>query len=457
MVYEGIILKVGIIGAGYVGLTTGICLASLKHKISIFDMDKHKLEQIQEAKLPFYEKGLQDMLEKVISSDNLIPHENLDNLVKETDGCFICVGTPTKNNSIDLTQIINSIESVTEAINHNSKKDYKIIIRSTIVPNTSRNVILPILEKKLFQLGFGLAVVPEFLREGNALEDFMNPDKIVIGSINDETKTFVREIFSDFENKCEFIETNLESSELIKYTNNAFFSMLISFSNEIANVSEKISGVDPYQVLKALVSDKRISTRVNDNKVIPSLSSYLIPGCGFGGSCFPKDVQALLDYANNNNINTPLLKAILDINSERPNKMILLAESILGTLKNKKITILGLTFKPETDDLRSSPALDAIRILEKCDAEISIFDPIVKSKPDLIKLPEKCEICSNVEDALKDSDIALVFTKWEEFKLLNSKILKQFMKNPVIIDGRGFLNSKEFDSGAIFRIGYSEK
>jgi len=381
----------------------------------------------------------------------------LDDLIKETDGCFICVGTPTKNNSIDLTQIINSIESITEAIKHNSKKGYKIIIRSTIIPNTSRDVILPILKKKLSQLDFGLAVVPEFLREGNALDDFMNPDKIVIGSIDDETKIFVREIFSDFKNKCEFIETNLESSELIKYTNNAFFSMLISFSNEIANVSEKISGVDPYQILNALVSDKRITTKISDEKIIPSLSSYLIPGCGFGGSCFPKDVQALLNYANNNDIKTPLLKAILDINSERPNKMILLAESILGTLKNKKITILGLTFKPETDDLRSSPALDAIKILEKYDTKITIFDPIIKLKPDLIELPEKCDICSNVEDALKDSDIALVFTKWKEFKLLNSKVLKQFMKNPIIIDGRGFLNSKEFDNGTLFKIGYSEK
>lgn len=457
MVHEEIILKIGIIGAGYVGLTTGICLASLKHKISIFDMDGQKLEKIQDEKLPFYEKGLQEMLEKVISSGDLITRDSLNDLVNETDGCFICVGTPTKDNSIDLTQIINSVESVTEAIKNNSKKNYKIIIRSTITPNTSRKIILPLLKKQLSQLDFGLAVVPEFLREGSALDDFMNPDKIVIGSIDDETKMFVKEIFSDFEHKCEFIETNLESSELIKYTNNAFFSMLISFSNEIANVSEKISGVDPYQVLKALVSDKRITTRVNDKKIIPSLDSYLIPGCGFGGSCFPKDVQALLNYANNNNISTPLLKAVLDINSERPNKMILLAESILGTLKHKKITILGLTFKPETDDLRSSPALDAISILQKYDAEISIFDPIIKSKPDLIELPKKCNIYFNIEDALKDSDIVLVFTKWEEFKLLNSKILKQFMRNPVIIDGRGFLDGKKFDDGVLFKIGYSEK
>ena len=449
-------MKIGVVGAGYVGLTTGICLASLKHKIIIFDVDEGKLEQIRRKNLPFFEKGLEEILEKVVSTDYLTPQNDVNKLVNETDGCFICVGTPTKNNSIDLTQIINSVKAITESIKDNQKKNYKIIIRSTIIPNTSKNVILPILNQELSKLGFGLAVVPEFLREGNALDDFMNPDKIVIGSSDNDTKLFVKEIFSDFKDKCEFIETNLESSELIKYTNNAFFSMLISFSNEIANISEKIPGVDPYNILKALISDKRITSKINKKKIIPSLESYLIPGCGFGGSCFPKDVQALLDYSNKNNVDTPLLKAILDINAERPNKMVLLAESILSTLKNKKVSILGLTFKPDTDDLRSSPALDAINILLKKDAKVFAFDPILKSKPDMIKLPSGCNLCYNLEDALKNSDVAMVFTKWEEFKFLNSELLKQFMNNPIIIDGRGFLEKEKFDVGTYFKIGYSE-
>ena len=208
--------------------------------------------------------------------------------------------------------------------------------------------------------------------------------------------------------------------------------------------------------MKALISDKRITSKINKEKIIPSLESYLIPGCGFGGSCFPKDVQALLDYSNKNNVDTPLLKAILDINAERPNKMVLLAESILSTLKNKKVAILGLTFKPDTDDLRSSPALDAINILLKKDAKVFAFDPILKSKPDMIKLPSGCNLCYNLEDALKNSDIAMIFTKWEEFKLLNSELLKQFMSNPIIIDGRGFLEKEKFDVGTYFKIGYSE-
>ena len=449
-------MNLAVMGAGYVGLTTAICLASQNHKITIFDIDNEKIKQIQNKKLPFFENGLQEILEDVISSKNLVAVNNLNQLVENTDGCFICVGTPTKDDSIDLTQIIDATESLANSINENNNKNYQIIVRSTVIPNTTRNTILPILNERLSKQEFGLCVVPEFLREGRALDDFMNPDKIVIGNFDENSALFVKEIFKNFKDKCEFVETNLESAELIKYTNNAFFSMLISFSNEIANISEKISGVDPYEILNALVLDKRITSTVNNEKIVPNLASYLIPGCGFGGSCFPKDVQAILDYANKHKIHTPLLKAILNINAERPNKMVLLSEYILGELKDKKISILGLTFKPETDDLRSSPALDAIQILLEKGANIFAFDPILKSKPNSIKLLQNCTVCTTIEDALKDSDVAMIFTKWPEFKSIDSKFLKQFMKNPIIIDGRGFLATEKFDSGTYFKIGYSE-
>ena len=449
-------MNLAVMGAGYVGLTTAICLASQNHRITIFDIDNEKIKQIQNKKLPFFENGLQEILEDVISSKNLVAVNSLNQLVENTDGCFICVGTPTKDDSIDLTQIIDATEALANSVNENNKKNYQIIVRSTVIPNTTRNTILPILNERLSKQEFGLCVVPEFLREGRALDDFMNPDKIVIGNFDENSALFVKEIFKNFKDKCKFVETNLESAELIKYTNNAFFSMLISFSNEIANISEKISGVDPYEILNALVLDKRITSIVNNEKIVPNLASYLIPGCGFGGSCFPKDVQAILDYANKHEIHTPLLKAILNINAERPNKMVLLSEFVLGELKDKKISILGLTFKPETDDLRSSPALDAIQILLEKGANVFAFDPILKSKPNSTKLLQNCTVCTTIEDALKDSDAAMIFTKWPEFKSLDSKFLKQFMKNPIIIDGRGFLDKEKFDSGTYFKIGYSE-
>ena len=449
-------MKLGVIGAGYVGLTTAICLASMKHEISIFDIDNEKIKCINEKKMPFFESGLEELLDVSVSKKFLRANNDLNILVQNTEGCFICVGTPTRNNSIDLSQIKSAIESLVTSIKNNEKKNYAIIIRSTIIPNTTREVLLPIITEKLKEQQFQLFVVPEFLREGKALDDFMNTDKIVIGSIENKKTTFVDDVFENFKGKCDFIHTNLESAELIKYANNSFFSMLISFSNEIANISEKIPNVDPFQVLQALVSDKRITTIVDDKKIVPSLNSYLIPGCGFGGSCFPKDIKAIQNFANLKNVDTPILNAVLAINDERPKKMVSLCEKILGNLKTKKITILGLTFKPDTDDIRSSPSLDAINLFLDKGSIVSAYDPMFKNQAEISILPKNCNYCMTIEESLSDSDAVLVFTKWPEFKSLNSEFLKQYMKNPVIIDGRGFLDKEKFEDGTYFKIGYSE-
>ena len=450
-------MKIGIVGAGYVGITTGICLAAKKHSITIFDIDSQKINKISYKKLPFFEKGLQELLEETISENTLNPTSNINSLVQNSDGCFICVGTPNKNNSIDVSQIKKSVIDLCKAIKSNNKDNYVIVVRSTVVPTTTREILLPVIQEILKNQPFHLCVVPEFLREGNALDDFMNPDKIVIGSIDDYGTNFVKNVFDDFKEQCEFIETNLESSELIKYTNNAFFSMLISFSNEIANISEKLPNVDPYPILRALVLDKRITSKIGDKKIVPNLNSYLIPGCGFGGSCFPKDVKAIMNFAHSQKINTPLLDAVLQINDERPQKMVSLCESLLGTLLDKKITILGLTFKPDTDDLRSSPAIDAINILLKNGANISAYDPTLTNSLDSLSLPQNCHYAQTIEESLRNSDAVMVFTKWKEFSSLNSEILEKFMKVPLIIDGRGFLNKEQFNDGTFYKIGFQEK
>jgi len=449
-------MKIGIIGAGYVGLTTGICLAAKKHKITIFDINEEKVNHVHLGKLPFFEKGLQELLNTTITKNNLHSTNDLDILIQNTDGCFVCVGTPTKNHTIDLSQIKSAIDALASAIKNNNKENYVIIIRSTVTPSTTRKILLPILEDKLNQ-NFHLCMVPEFLREGNALDDFMNPDKIVIGSIDKYGIDFVEEIFIDFKGNCEFIHTNLESAELIKYANNSFFSMLISFSNEIANISEKIPNVDPYQVLKALVSDKRITSQINGQSIVPGLDSYLVPGCGFGGSCFPKDVKAILNFAQSQKVSTPLLNAVLQINDERPDKMIKLCESILGSLKNKKITILGLTFKPDTDDLRSSPSIDAIKLFLEKGAQVSAYDPVIKNISNSILLPKQCTYNLKIEESLENSDAVLVFTKWSEFKSLNFELLNKFMKKPLIIDGRGFLDKEKFPDGTYYKIGFMKE
>ena len=449
-------MNIGIIGAGYVGITTGICLADIGHRIHVYDIDEQKISQLQNKKMPFFESGLQNLLEKVIDTKSLTISSNLDEIIQNTDGCFICVGTPTTQGKIDLTQITESVTAIADSINHHNKNNYVIIIRSTVVPTTTATQILPILKNKLSENNFGLCIAPEFLREGVALEDFMNPDKIVIGSRKKIDSLFVEEIFKSFKENCEFIHTNYETAELIKYSNNAFFSTLISFSNEISNIAEKLPNVDSYHILKALILDKRITTIKNNDKIIPRLASYLIPGCGFGGSCFPKDVKAILNFANIHNVKTPLLKAVLEINDERPQKMVLLCESILKSLKNKKISILGLTFKPDTDDVRSSPSLDAIKLFIEKDSKISVYDPIIKKTPNILATYPNCIISQTIEESLRDSDAALLFTNWSEFKNIDGDFLKKFMKNPIIIDGRGFLDEKKFQKGTFFKIGYSE-
>lgn len=448
-------MNLGVIGAGYVGLTTGICLSTLGHKIFIYDKLENKIQKIKEKVMPFFEEGLQELLEKTISSENLKATNYIDELTTNTDGCFICVGTPSlENNSIDLSHILNATQLIAESINKNSKKNYVIIIRSTVIPTTTRKKILPLIKEVLGEQLFGLCVMPEFLREGQALTDFMNPDKIVIGSFDDYSQNFAEKIFEKFKTEANIITTNPETAEMIKYTNNAFFSTLISFSNEIANISEKITNVDSFEVLTALISDKRITSKFNKEKIIPELDKYLIPGCGFGGSCFPKDVKAILEYAESNKVKTPLLKAVLEINSERPNRIISLAESILHTLKGKRISVLGLTFKPNTDDIRSSPSLAAISLLKNKGAKIFGYDPMLSKNPNHENTIVDITLSNNIEECLENSDLAILFTKWPEFRSLDGKFLKKHMKNPVIIDGRGFLDQTKFEKNTYYKIGF---
>ena len=448
-------MNLGVIGAGYVGLTTAICLASLNHKVIIYDTDQRKIEKIKNKQMPFFEDGLQNLLEKAIASKNLTCTDNMDNLVQDTDVCFICVGTPTTQDGfIDLTQILSAVTSLAASLKKKQKNDFVIIIRSTVIPNTTRGKVLPILKEILGAQQFGLCVVPEFLREGQALGDFMNPDKIVIGGFDEKNKDLVEKIFEHFKVRAKIIKTNPETAELIKYTNNAFFSLLISFANEIANISEKISGVDSFEVLNALISDKRITTKLNNEDIVPELKSYLIPGCGFGGSCFPKDVRAILQYALINQVKTPLLDAVLEINDERPRRIVSMAESLLGDLKGKKIAVLGLTFKPDTDDTRSSPALVAIKIFQNKGATIIAYDPLISKKNQ--ENPFDFTLAETLDSCLDESNLAILFTKWTEFQSIDSKFLQQHMKNPLIIDGRGFLDQSKFERNTYYKIGFVE-
>jgi len=450
-------MNVGIIGCGYVGLTTGICLASIGHTSYLFDIDQTKLNSIKQKKMPFYELGLEEQLVKNLENDNLIVSKSLEEFVKNTDCCFVCVGTPSNTNgTINLQQIEDSIKNIIHSIKQENKKKYLIIIRSTVIPSTTKNKILPILKNELGDFCH-LAVVPEFLREGKALSDFMNPDKIVIGTLDKETNDLVKKIFIYFENKAEFIQTNFETAEMIKYTNNAFLATLISFSNEIANISEEISEVDTFEVMNALIKDKRITTVINNEKIVPGIAEYLAPGCGFGGSCFPKDVHAIVNFALDIGAKTPLLDAVLSVNNERANKIISLSKKILSSLNDKKIAVLGLAFKPDTDDMRSSPAIEVIKKLQKEKSKLCAYDP--KVNEEILKLIgiTDMSISQSVEECIDNVDLVILLTKWTEFSKIDGEFLKKHMKNPKIIDGRGFLDKRKFEKNTYYKIGLNEK
>jgi len=446
-------MNLGIMGAGYVGLTTAICLASIGHKTVIYDISQEKIGSLKNKNIPFQENGLDEIFEKVIDSENLIICESLDELVKLTDGCFVAVGTPTVNDAIDLSQVIDSTKALAIEVKKSNKINYEFIVRSTVTPKSCETIIEKI-KNIMNDLEFGFSYVPEFLREGQAVNDFLNPDKIVVGSNNKKSVIFVNKIFEQFMEKTQFFQTNLETAELIKYTNNSFFSMLISFANEISNISEKIENVDTVQVLKALVADRRITTIKNGERILPELQSYLIPGCGFGGSCFPKDVKAILNYAQSLNAKTPLIESILEINEERPNKIISLVESVLGTLKERKISILGLTFKPNTDDMRSSPSFDIIKLLNNKNASVFVYDPII-SKINQETLKEyNFTLTKTLEECLDKSECAILLTSWQEFLSIDGELLKKNMKNPKIIDGRNFLLKQKFEKDMYYKIGF---
>lgn len=446
-------MNLGIIGAGYVGLTTAICLASIGHKTVVHDISQEKIQSLKNKNTPFHEDGLDNLFEDVINSKNLIISESINELVKLTDGCFVAVGTPTVNGAIDLSQVIDSTQSLAMEVKKENKTNYEFIVRSTVTPKSCEKIIQKI-KNSISNLEFGFSYIPEFLREGQAINDFLNPDKIVIGSNNKKSVLFTNKIFEHFMGKTQFFQTNLETAELIKYVNNSFFSMLISFANEISDISEKIKNVDPVEVLNALIADRRITTIKNGEKILPELQSYLIPGCGFGGSCFPKDVKAILNYAQSLKTKTPLIESILEINEQRPKKIISLVEEILGSLSGKKISVLGLTFKPNTDDMRSSPSFDAIKLLNDKNATVFVYDPIISEINQESLKKYDFTLVKSLEECLDESECAILLTSWKEFLSIDSELLKKHMKNPKIIDGRNFLSKEKFEENMYYKIGF---
>lgn len=419
-------MKISIIGAGYVGLCTGAGFASMRHSVVCADIDNEKVNKINNAVPPIFEKDLEKILKHVINKKLLTATTNTEDAVMKTELTFIAVGTPSKKDgSMDMTHIKNSAVSIGKAMKN--KDDYHIfVVKSTVLPETTEKIIIPNIEKfsgKKAGVDFGVCVNPEFLREGSALEDFLRPDRIVIGEYDDKSGTILQKLYENF--KAPVIRTDIRTAEMIKYASNAFLATKISFINEIGNMCKKL-GINTYDVADAMGHDKRIAP------------FFLEAGIGFGGSCFPKDVLALVSKAREMKQKSSLLQNVIYINEKQPLEIVKLLEN-KTKIRGRKITLLGLAFKPDTDDVRYSPATIITKALLRKGAMLSAYDP--KAMNNMKKIFPKIEYCDSVSDALKDADACLILTGWDEFKKLDDTAFS-VMRQKIIIEGRKTLDKK---------------
>ncbi|MEM3749956.1 MAG: UDP-glucose/GDP-mannose dehydrogenase family protein [Candidatus Jordarchaeales archaeon] len=430
--------NITVVGLGYVGLVTGICLADLGFRVFLADLDANKVELVRRGVAPIYEPGVNEKLVKHRSTGSLEATTNTIEAVAKSSVSFITVGTPNVNGEVDLSGVKGAAEDIGAGIAE--KNDYHVVVvKSTVIPGTTEELVIPTIEAasgKVEGKDFGVCVNPEFLREGNAIRDFMNPDRIVIGYRDERACKVVEELFSGI--KSILVKTDLRTAEMIKYANNAFLAMKISFINEVANICE-LFGVDVKQVAYAIGLDFRINPE------------FLRAGCGFGGSCLPKDLRALISVARNKNYNPVLLEAALTVNNRQPLRVVELAESVLGELRGKRIAVLGLAFKPETDDMREAPSIKIIHALLERGAKVVVHDPKAMEKAKGI-FGETVVYAETSLNALRGADCCIIVTEWKEYAELPLEEAKKLMRIPLLVDGRRIIDpAKAAESGFIYR------
>ncbi|MHA1866525.1 UDP-glucose 6-dehydrogenase [Candidatus Pacearchaeota archaeon] len=427
-------MNIAVIGTGYVGLVTGTCFASRGHKVTCVDVIPEKVEKINKGIPPIYEKDLDRMLKEVVEKGNLKATLNLSEAVAKSEIIYICVGTPSlPDGSMDYIYVKEAAKGIARELTE--ADEFKVIVvKSTCVPGTTDEIGKTIIEKesgKKLNVDFGLGMNPEFLREGVAINDFLYPDRIVIGGSNRETQNIIAKCYDEF--NAPILFTDNTAAEMIKYASNSFLAMKISFINEMANLAEKF-GIDIKDVAKGVGMDHRISGK------------FLRAGAGFGGSCFPKDVSAL--YVRSKELDQPsmLLEATLAVNKKQPLRLIDLLKKGLESedIKGKTIGLLGLAFKPDTDDMREAPSLILINKLLEEGVTIKATDPVALENAKKEIAHEKLIYCENMEDAVKETDAVILITEWKEFRDLSAEFFIQKMKNPVVIDGRRAFDYKEF-------------
>ncbi|MBD0371706.1 MAG: UDP-glucose/GDP-mannose dehydrogenase family protein [Pyrinomonadaceae bacterium] len=412
-------MHIAVIGTGYVGLVTGACFAEFGVDVTCVDVDSEKIARLLEGIVPIYEPGLEQLVTKNVQAGRLNFTTNVKQAVEEALVIFLAVGTPPKEDgSADLRFVEEAARSIAEHMN-----GYKVIVTKSTVPiGTGERIRKLIREHQKKPFHFGIVSNPEFLREGAAINDFMRPDRVVIGSSDEEAIAIMRDLYRPlYLIETPFVITSLESAELAKYAANAFLATKISFINEIANLCDRI-GCDVHDVAKAIGMDRRIGNK------------FLHPGPGFGGSCFPKDTRALAAVAREFNSESRIVDAVIDVNERQRALMIPKIENLVGELNEKIVAVLGLAFKPETDDMREAPSVDIIHGLLERGARVRAYDPVAVQEAK--KLLPDIEYSEDEYEAVTGADVLVFMTEWNQFRALDMQRVRQLMRAPNIADLR---------------------
>ena len=435
-------MKVAIIGTGYVGLVTGVCLAETGHQVTCVDVDPKKVENINSAKAPIHERGLPELLKRN-AGKRLFATTDLAGAVALADITFIAVGTPSAGGKIDLGYIEAAAAGIGKALRTKQTRS-TIVVKSTVIPGTTMGAVRTALERasgKTAGKDFGLGMNPEFLTEGTAVADFTNPDRLVLGGIDQLTHDALLELYHDFDAAIPRNLTNPTTAEMIKYASNAVLATMISFSNEIARLCTAVGGVDASEVMRGVHQAAYFTMRSNGQRLKAPITSFLEPGCGFGGSCLPKDVTALVAQGREHGLSLNLLNSVLEINGGQPDELMRLVDRHFPSLTGVPVTVLGIAFKPDTDDIRESPAFPLIRRLKQRGAKITAYDPVARpvDHPDLAGVA----LSPTLNDAVRDAEVVILVTRWAEFQNL-AGCLKEHNRGPLVVDGRRVLDPAAF-------------
>lgn len=426
-------MQIAVIGTGYVGLVTGACFAEFGVDVTCVDVDAEKINRLLDGVMPIYEPGLEQLVTKNSSAGRLRFTTDVKQAVEQSLVIFLAVGTPPKDDgSPDLSFVESAARSIAEHMN-----GYKVIVTKSTVPiGTGERIRELIRSGQKARVNFGIVSNPEFLREGAAINDFMRPDRVVIGSRDEEAIAIMRDLYRPlYLIEAPFVITSLEAAELTKYAANAFLATKISFINEIANLCEKI-GCDVHDVARAMGMDRRIGGK------------FLHPGPGFGGSCFPKDTRALASVARQFGSDSLIVDSVIEVNRRQQQAMLPKIKALVGDLKGRKIAVLGLAFKPETNDMREAPSLEIIRGLVKEGARVCAYDPVAMSEAAAM-LPD-IEYVEDEYTAVKGADALVFVTEWNQFRALDMTRIRDLMKKPVIADLRNIC-----DPGDMRELGFS--